>query len=203
MKYKVGDKVRVKTLEKLISKYGEDCGTYINTPYHCMNKEMQSKCGNIVTIAVVDAINMYYCIKEDDWSWTDEMFDGLAEETVSELDIYKKALELCSEQLHNERNSDCAETPKFNRKYVEYWVNKAKRQLAPILDEEERAYLSAVIRPFKKCRVRIRKGEYAGEEYISILIGLDITVLPYFKKGTMYKGMEAHKDYTLKELGLE
>ena len=27
-------------------------------------------------------------------------------------------------------------------------------------------------------------------------------VLPYFEKGTMYKGMKVNREYTLKELGL-
>lgn len=30
-----------------------------------------------------------------------------------------------------------------------------------------------------------------------------LIILPFFKKNTMYKGMKANKEYTLKELGLD
>lgn len=74
-----------------------------------------------------------------------------------------------------------------------------------ILDDTEKRYLKAVIRPFKN-RVRYISKEdcYDGDCYISIGLdhGEDIN-LPYFKKRTMYNGMEEDKKYTLKELGLD
>lgn len=39
--------------------------------------------------------------------------------------------------------------------------------------------------------------------YIHIDLGNDDIALPFFKKETMYKGMKADKEYTLKELGLD
>lgn len=74
-----------------------------------------------------------------------------------------------------------------------------------ILDDTEKRYLKAVIRPFKN-RVRyISKEEsYDGDFFISIELDSDEYInLPYFKKETMYNGMEANKRYTLKELGLD
>ena len=73
-----------------------------------------------------------------------------------------------------------------------------------ILDEKERKYLSAVIKPFKVRWIikHITKNEC--EEYVEIVfedIHSDI-LFPNFKTGTMYKGMEAEKRYTPKELGL-
>ncbi len=74
-----------------------------------------------------------------------------------------------------------------------------------ILDDVEKAYLSAVIKPFRKdveCIVKFKR--YSDEkEYIYMTIKRDdYCTLPIFKKGTMYKGMETNKRYTLKELGL-
>ena len=40
------------------------------------------------------------------------------------------------------------------------------------------------------------------DDYICIGLNDEAISLPYFKKGTMYKGMELYKEYTLKELGL-
>ena len=63
-----------------------------------------------------------------------------------------------------------------------------------------------VIRPFKNKVEYIEKNSILFEDKESICIGIkkeaDI-FLPYFKKNTMYKGMEANKKYTLKELSLD
>ena len=78
----------------------------------------------------------------------------------------------------------------------------------PILDNVEKNYLSKVIKPFRDRVLCIRKYEYHQDEYIGIYLeyyngaSADIFSLPEFEKGTMYKGMEAEKDYTLEELGL-
>ena len=80
----------------------------------------------------------------------------------------------------------------------------------PILDDNEKEYLSGVIKPFRdkvKCIVK-RDYEMSYEnEYIFIVFNDDGCMqikmcFPSFKKGTMYKGMELNKNYTLEELGL-
>lgn len=72
-----------------------------------------------------------------------------------------------------------------------------------ILDDEERKYLSNVIKPFRHKVEYIIKKDCYPKEYISISLPDENIGFPYFKKGTMYKGMEANKKYTLKELGLD
>lgn len=72
-----------------------------------------------------------------------------------------------------------------------------------ILDEQEREYLSSVIRPFRHKVKYIVKFDCSPEEYISIWLPYaEEIALPCFKKGTMYKGMEKDKKYTLEELSL-
>lgn len=73
-----------------------------------------------------------------------------------------------------------------------------------ILNEAEQKYLSDVIRPFRDKVKYIYKGqEWSNiKEFIHIELKEDALDLPYFKKGTMYKGMEIDRKYTLKELGL-
>lgn len=73
-----------------------------------------------------------------------------------------------------------------------------------ILDKEEKEYLEAVIRPFRDRVLFISKYSCVeGYEYICIAIKDDNwTTLPDFESGTMYKGMELNKEYTLDELGL-
>lgn len=75
-----------------------------------------------------------------------------------------------------------------------------------ILTEKEKAYLSAVIKPFRKdveCIVKVKR--YSDKkEYIYIMMKPNDSHcrLPVFEKGTMYKGMEADKEYTSEDLGL-
>lgn len=75
-----------------------------------------------------------------------------------------------------------------------------------ILEEKEKEYLAAVIKPFRKnieCIEKI-KTYYCEKEYIYITMKKDddYCELPVFKKGTMYKGMEVNKAYTVEELEL-
>ena len=80
----------------------------------------------------------------------------------------------------------------------------------PILTNKEREYLSSVIKPFRDRILHIYKFELSGYEGIGIDLKFpkveknenDAMTLPSFEIGTMYKGMELYKDYTLEELGL-
>ena len=74
-----------------------------------------------------------------------------------------------------------------------------------ILDDVEKRYLSAVIRPFRKrvdSIIKISDPLGSAKEYIFIKLDGDFFALPYFEAGTMYQGMELEKVYTLEELGL-
>lgn len=78
--------------------------------------------------------------------------------------------------------------------------------VSKILTDKEKAYLSAVIKPFRKdveCIEKI-KSYYGREEYLYITMkkDYDFCELPVFEKETMYKGMEVNKNYKLEELGL-
>ena len=88
-----------------------------------------------------------------------------------------------------------------------------KRQIVkipkPILNEKEKEYLSAVIKPFRDRLVYIYKTELSGYEFICIALEYpnkttykDAFTLPFFEKGTMYRGMKLNKEYTLKALEL-
>ena len=78
--------------------------------------------------------------------------------------------------------------------------NKVEKE---ILNDKEREYLSNVIKPFRDKVEYIVKEILENVEYIEIDMKNDGDLFfPNFKKGTMYKGMEANKKYTLEELGL-
>lgn len=85
------------------------------------------------------------------------------------------------------------------------FANWLEQEYAPkILDDVEKAYLSAVIKPFRDRVISIEKRLFSGErEYLSFRMhDWETIALPFFTKGTMYRGMEVYRKYTLEELGL-
>ena len=75
----------------------------------------------------------------------------------------------------------------------------------PILDEAEKKYLSAVIKPFREKIEYIRKNKSAYKDKQFISIGFyddDYMYFPFFENDAMYKCMELGRKYTLEELGL-
>ena len=82
------------------------------------------------------------------------------------------------------------------------WLDMEHKE--PILDEAEKKYLSAVIRPFRDNVKSISKGaSESNREFIAIYCNDgDAAILPWFEAGTMYKGMKPNQKYTLEELGL-
>ena len=79
----------------------------------------------------------------------------------------------------------------------------------PILDNIEKRYLSNIIKPFRNKVEWVRKfssSNHRNLEYIKISYQdytySDVLNFPYFKVGTMYRGMKIGKAYTLKELGI-
>ena len=79
----------------------------------------------------------------------------------------------------------------------------------PILDDIEKRYLESIFRPFKNRVMYVEKIFRFGYEQIRYRVSLpveeygnELCELPSFDKGTMYKGMELDKQYSLEELGL-
>ena len=75
-----------------------------------------------------------------------------------------------------------------------------------ILTKQERNYLSSVVKPFREKILHISKLSSKDGESICIDIRYDweedSIMLPKFAAGTLYKGMEVGKEYSVKDLGL-
>ena len=87
----------------------------------------------------------------------------------------------------------------------EYKVVKIPK---PVLDDVEKKYLSYVIKPFRDSVKYFYKFTCANGDYEAIVAKIeaygycDSLNFPKFKKGSMYKGMEIGKEYSVKDLGL-
>lgn len=131
------------------------------------------------------------------------------------LEHYKKKLEkILNEEFENtsavfdkvKKNCDsnirslCWTT--YTRDILE-WMSQPYK--GPVLDEVEREYLKAVIRPFRKTIAYIVKAQDFddGKQYIRIILqNGDGMNFPYLDDDEMYKGMEVNKEYSLEELDL-
>lgn len=123
MKYKVGDKVRIRRDLMIFERYGSQ--TFV--------KQMEKYKGMPATISEVFS-DTYYYIKEDkgeNWNWTDEMFEAEDELTAEEAISLKSEMcreMLCSNCVMNKPNNNigvsCSE---FQEKYPERAVGILKQ----------------------------------------------------------------------------
>ena len=89
-----------------------------------------------------------------------------------------------------------------DNKKIEGFFNWLEQEYKPpILDDVEKAYLSAVIKPFRE-RIECVKKIVFKRAFIKIFLEDEAVALPYFEKDIMYTGMEEGREYTLEELGL-
>ena len=89
------------------------------------------------------------------------------------------------------------------KKHAMEWLLEEYK--AQILDDGEKAYLSAVIKPFREKVSYISKFRTLDDNSQYIYINMKYNrkcTLPIFPRDSMYKGMIEGKHYSLKELGL-
>ena len=90
MKFKVGDKVRVRTWEDLRRRYPSEMGAEHIRIRLGFNSDMRRRCGKVVLITKVNKDNESYKIQGSDWSWGDEMFEDYTEaEMPRKMNIVK------------------------------------------------------------------------------------------------------------------
>lgn len=144
MKYKVGDKVRVISSLKAGEKYGDKKFT------KCMEKYRDE----VVTISKVYCNR--YCIKEDyeGWYWTDEMFEGLAEDELTAEEAIKIQAEMCRgiickdcaiDRLRYDSHCECAEYRSKNPDKVLEIIKQWKKDHEKKEVETERAIMVRVL----------------------------------------------------------
>lgn len=215
MKFKVGDRVRVRKDLKYSNFYG---GVRVND-------EMVNNKGKILTIIGID--NGAYLMEGSQWFWTDEMFES-KEYTYEDLKKSPIGTKITFENgevlvkdddgnyINKERwryDSDLKELKdRINTlgkiiKIEEPTYQTVYEVKQEILDEAEKRYLRGVIRPFRDKVKTIRKTDNTmngkDNEYLTITLKEEPNMdFPNFEPNTMYKGMELYKEYTLKELGL-
>lgn len=84
------------------------------------------------------------------------------------------------------------------------WDNSPICFRDPILDDKEREYLKAALKPFRSQIKAVRKcySTYYKKEFIHVVMKDDEILFPNFDVGKMYKRMEIGRSYMLEELGI-
>ena len=151
MKYKVGDKLRVR------SDYW----------WMLYNDELKK------TVTITSVHNGYYEVDDDNYEWTDEMFDGLADEELTAEEAIRIQAEMCSsvmckdcaiDKLRYDSHYECSEFRSKNPdKVVEVLKQwKADHEKKPIETEfiwyllvvEEKTHIVKYEKPLKIERER-------------------------------------------------
>lgn len=90
---------------------------------------------------------------------------------------------------------------------VDKYFEELEKKVKPKLTDEEKEYLSAVIKPFRNKVIFIKKRGFVSsirgvKEYITIDLDIEDVCLPLFEGGKHYQGLEIGREYKLEELGL-
>ena len=100
MKYKVGDKVKIKSLE-WYNTFKDDEGV-VDCGQWYFDKKMSRFCGKIVTICESDDMFNWYRIREENDShikYNNNMIEGLADESQEKMVSLNKACKVISEMV--------------------------------------------------------------------------------------------------------
>jgi hypothetical protein len=124
MKYKVGDKVRVRRDLERYRQYGK----------YDANRNMAELHGSIVEIKKVENEKQRYEINDNLYYWTDEMFEGLVEDELTAEEAIILRSEMCANtsccdcKLSGHNNGTGTSCNEFSKKYPERVIEILKQQ---------------------------------------------------------------------------
>lgn len=103
MKYKVGDKVRIKSLDWYEANKDNDGDISLIDSQYNFIREMANFCGMVVTVVNTCGASGYYDIEEDGgrYYWTDEMIECLVEPASDNQDSKMVSLDKVEEFLES------------------------------------------------------------------------------------------------------
>ena len=121
MKYKPGDKVRIKSLDWYKTAH-KDMDSHVKCGISYFSSAMQEFCGKVMTIE--HAYGLHYSMVEDvyGWQWDDEMIEGLAGESQDKMVSLEDVCEFLDEHLYTGTSTDDYD---YGREYIYSDFNNA------------------------------------------------------------------------------
>lgn len=143
MKYKVGDKVRVRRDLEEYGQYGK----------YGANRNMAELHGSIVEIKKVENENQRYEINDNLYYWTDEMFEGLVEDELTAEEAIRLKCEMCE----SISCSECKFSRLNNGEYLfcNKFLEKYPEQVVEILKQWRKDHEKKVVEVEFACIVRV------------------------------------------------
>lgn len=126
MRYKVGDKVRVRDWDDMVKEFGI-CGENITIPGCYFVEIMKKYCNNIVTISELTISDKYF-VKEDagGFYWCDEMFepldkfDNALDEMMKKINQYDKEINKMKKEIKTKKAKQKTKRERLEEKIAKY-----------------------------------------------------------------------------------
>lgn len=126
MRYKAGDKVRVRAWDDMVKEFGI-CGENITIPGCYFVENMKKYCNCIVTISELK-INDKYLVKEDDagFCWCDKMFepldpfDNALDEMMKKINQYNKEISEMKKGIKPKKQKQKTKRERLEEKIAKY-----------------------------------------------------------------------------------
>jgi hypothetical protein len=115
MRFKVGDRVRIKSLDWYNENKDNYGAVYAGNGFAFWNY-MAGLCGEIMTISSIkvdseDSNKGYYFMENSEEKWTDEMIEGLVEEeNIIDIDEFQddnEIIDIIDEYVHRLKDNEC------------------------------------------------------------------------------------------------
>ena len=131
MKYKPGDKVKIKSFDWYIA---NECGGLVICDGITFHERMIKLCGKELTIDLVytnDEGTSLYIMKEPEtqWRFTDGMIEGLADEPQEKMVSLDKVCDLLYDVLHDQYIGDQKMVGTWSYENVETFVEDFRKTL--------------------------------------------------------------------------
>ena len=161
MRYKAGDKVRVRDWDDMVKEFGI-CGENITIPGCYFVELMKKYCNCIVTISEL-SINGKYLVKEDEnvFYWCDEMFEPLdpfgnaLDEMMKKINQYTKEISEMKKEIKPKKQKQKTKRERLEEKIAKYQADSGIRKRKKNVGSRKNVELKESVMSRSQCRKKL------------------------------------------------
>lgn len=169
-------------------------------------KQLKIKIWNIENVVLMKVLQQDESLRNERFIF--ESKNDFCIQSYDEPDIFEDGIHIQGLYKYADNKIACHSFPSVEdaEEYVmriKDMLKEYNESIREVLNKEEKEYLKAVIKPFRsEVKCIVKNSINKEKEHIAISLKNDFLFLPNFRVGSMYKGMEIDRRYTLEELGL-